>query len=238
LYFFGVVMLAWPLSTLLPRVAAQPRGAELGWRRLLPLAIAPALLTPLILWPMPSDFLPIVIGDYIAMHFGLYGLLTLAGLWLLGERPIKAWQGVSKGAMLGALLAVALYETVAVTLATDRFVAAYVPGSDRLGTVLVLFSGTLLWFIADEWLTRGGRARGAYALTKLLFLVSLMLAVALNLNELFFLVIIIPAILALFIIYGLFSGWIYRQTKHPLVAAITGALAFASAIAVSFPIIG
>jgi hypothetical protein len=104
--------------------------------------------------------------------------------------------------------------------------------------VLVLFTGTLLWFTADEWLTRGGRARGAYALTKLLFLVSLMLAVALNLNELFFLVIIIPAILALFIIYGLFSGWIYRRTNCPLVAAVTSALAFASAIAVSFPVIG
>ncbi len=110
------------------------------------------------------------------------------------------------------------------------------PGADRIGTVLVLFAGTLLWFAADEWLTRGG-ARGAYALTKLLFLVSLMLAVALNLNELFFLVIIIPAILALFIIYGLFSGWIYRRTNHPLVAAVTSAFAFASAIAVSFPVV-
>jgi len=238
LFFIGVVLLAWPLSTLLPRVAQQPRGAGLGWRRLLPLAIAPALLTPMILWPIPSDFLPIVIGDYIALHFGLYGLLTLAGLWLLGERPASLWQGVSGGALLLAVIAVGIYETAAVTLPTDRFVAAYVPGSDRIGTVLVLFAGTLLWFTADEWLTRGGRARGAYALTKLLFLVSLMLAVVLNLNELFFLVIIIPAILALFIIYGLFSGWIYRRTNHPLVAAVTSALAFASAIAVSFPVVG
>lgn len=237
LFYLGVVLLAWPLSTLLPRVAQQPRGAGLGWRRLLPLAIAPALLTPLILSPIPSDFLPIVIGDYIALHFGLYGLLTFAGLWLLGERPANLWQGVSGGALLVAVLAVGLYETAAVTLPTDRFVAAYVPGSDRIGTVLVLFIGTLLWFTADEWLTRGGRARGAYALTKLLFILSLMLAVALNLNELFFLVIIIPAILALFIIYGLFSGWIYRRAHSPLVAAVTGALAFASAIAVSFPIV-
>jgi hypothetical protein len=104
--------------------------------------------------------------------------------------------------------------------------------------VLVLFVGTLLWFAADEWLTRGGGARGAYALTKVLFIVSLMLAVVLNLDELFFLVIIIPAILGLFVIYGLFSGWIYRRTRYPMVAAVTNALAFASAVAVSFPIVG
>ncbi len=238
LFYLGVLLLAWPLSTLLPRVAPQPRGAALGWSRLLPLALVPALLTPLMLRPIPSDFLPIVIGDYIALHFGLYGLLTLCGLWLVGERPARLWQGVSGGAMLLAVLAVGLYETALVTLPTDRFVSAYLPGSDRLATVLVLFAGTLLWFVADEWLTRGGRARGVYALTKVLFVVSLMLAVALNMNELFFLVIIIPAILALFIIYGLFSGWIYRRTNYPLVAAVTSALAFASAITVSFPMIG
>jgi len=236
LFFAGVVLLAWPLSELLPRLAPEPLGAGLRWHRLLPLAIAPALLTPLILWPLPSDFLPIVIGDYIALHFGLYGLLTLAGLWFAGQRPVAIWRGVSPGAFMLALLVVAAYETIAVMLPTNRFVAAYVPGADRIGTVLVLFIGTLFWFAADEWLTRGG-ARGAYALTKVLFVVSLMLAVALNLNELFFLVIIIPAILALFIIFGLFSGWIYRRTNHPLIAAVTSAATFASAIAVSFPVV-
>jgi len=237
LFFAGVVLLAWPLSSLLPRVATEPLGAGLRWRRLLPLAIGPALLTPLILWPLPSDFLPIVIGDYIALHFGLFGLLTMIGLLLVGQRPAALLRGVSPGAFVLAVLLVMTYETLLLALPTDRFLAAYVPGVDRIGTVLVLFVGTLLWFAADEWLTRGG-ARGAYALTKVLFVVSLMLAVVLNRNELFFLVIIIPAILALFVIYGLFSGWVYRRTQYPLVAALTNALAFASAIAVSFPIVG
>ncbi|MGB5833469.1 MAG: alpha/beta hydrolase, partial [Thiohalocapsa sp.] len=177
------------------------------------------------------------IGDYIALHFGLYGLLTLIGLWLVGQRPARLWRGTATGAFVLALIMVGLYETLTVALPTHSFVASYLPGTDRIGTVLVLFAGTLLWFGADEWLTRGGPTRGAYALTKLLFLLSLMLAVALNLNELFFLVIIIPAILALFILYGLFSGWIYRRTNHPLVAAVTNALAFSSTIAVSFPMV-
>jgi dienelactone hydrolase len=237
-FYLGVMLLAWPLARLLPVVTAQPVGANLRWRRLLPLAVAPALLTPLILWPLPSDFLPIVIGDYIALHFGLYGLLTLIGLWLVGERPASLWHRVAPGAFALAVLAVFVFETLAVTLPTDRFVASFLPATDRWPTALALLAGTLIWAIADEWLTRGAAApRGAYALTKSLFVLSLMLAVVLNLNELFFLVIIIPAILALFVIYGLFSGWIYRRTKHPAVAALTNALVFASAIAVSFPML-
>jgi ABC-type polysaccharide/polyol phosphate export permease len=138
-----------------------------------------------------------------------------------------------------AIAVVAVLETLALSLPTDLFVASYLPAPHRLPTVAALLAGTLIWFIADEWLTRGPAApRAAYALTKALFLVSLMLAVALNLNELFFLVIIIPAILVLFLVYGLFSGWIYRRTGQPLVAAVTNAFAFASAIAVSFPLVG
>jgi dienelactone hydrolase len=236
--YLGVVLLAWPLSGLLPRTADRPLGAGLGWRRLLPVALLPPALTPVLLAPLPNDFLPIVIGDYLALHFALYGLLTLVGLFWIGQRPAALWRGVSARAWLVALVAVGLYETLALALPTDRFVAAFVPGADRIGSVLVLLAGTLLWAAADEWLTRGGPARGAYWLTKALFVLSLLLAVALNLNELFFLVIIVPAVLALCIVYGLFSGWVYRRTAHPMIAAVTNAIAFTSAIAASFPIVG
>ena len=61
---------------------------------------------------------------------------------------------------------------------------------------------------------------------------------ALNLNQLFFLIIIVPAILVLFVLYGLFSRWSFRATGHPLPGAIANALAFASAIVVTFPVVG
>ena len=85
LLFFGLTLLGWPLAGLLPRVSVPRTGAGLKWRRLLPVAIAPAILTPLILWKMPTNFLPILLGDYITMHFALYGILTLAGLWLVSR---------------------------------------------------------------------------------------------------------------------------------------------------------
>lgn len=241
LYYLGVLLLAWPLALRLPRVSAERLGAgaaaDWGWRRFWPIAVLPAVLTPVLLWPVPTDFLAIAIGDYIALHFGLYGLLTLIGLWRAGTLPRLG--GSSLGALVAAIVMVAVFEILALSLPTDLFVASYLPAPHRLGTVAALFAGTLIWFVADEWLTRGpGAARFGYAFTKLLFLLSLMLAVVLNLGELFFLVIIIPAILMLFLVYGLFSGWIYRRTGQPLVAAVTNALAFAMAIAVSFPLLG
>ena len=63
-----------------------------------------------------------------------------------------------------------------------------------------------------------------------------MLAVAVNASQLFFLVIIIPVILLLFVVYGLFAEWAYRRTGHPLVGAVASAVSFAWLIAVSFPV--
>ncbi|MFB1490529.1 MULTISPECIES: alpha/beta hydrolase [unclassified Thiocapsa] len=238
LLFLGILALAWPLSHLLPRVADRPRGAGLSWRRLLPVAIAPAVLTPLILWRVPSDFLSIMLGDYLALHFAVYGVLTAISVWVM-RHEVPARQGpVSRSALAIAILAASVYATFAFAVPTDRFVTALLPGMERLHLVLAILAGTLVYCLADEWATRGpGAARGGYWLTKLLFLISLLAAVALNLNELFFLVIIVPAILVLFLIYGLLSGWVYRRTRHPAVAAVANAIAFACAVAVTFPLV-
>jgi hypothetical protein len=100
----------------------------------------------------------------------------------------------------------------------------------------VLLIGTLLFFLPDEWLTRGdGAARGSYAISKLAFLASLAIAVALDLERLFFLIIIVPVIGLFFIVYGLLSRWIYASTGHPLIAGVAAAIAFAWAIGVTFP---
>ena len=251
LYFLGALLLAWPLSRLLPQVSHRPLGAGLDWRRLLPAALLPALFTPLILRPFPSDFLSIAIADYIALHFTVYALLTGVMLLILrprssasrtsdqpGREPVNGQRPtISETAFIAALVAVIAYQTLTIAVPTDLYVAAFLPDPHRFGILAVMLFATGAWFIADEWLTRGpGAFVGGYALTKALFLVSLMLAVALNLEELFFLVIIIPAILILFVVFGLFSSWVYRRTGHPLIAALANAFAFALAITVSFPI--
>ncbi|MBJ7536033.1 alpha/beta fold hydrolase [Rhodomicrobium vannielii ATCC 17100] len=235
--FFGVTLLAWPLASLLPRVSPMPLGAGLPWRRFWPVAVAPALLTPLILWKMPTGFLPVVLGDYIAMHFACYGLVTLAALWIATRGEGMARPPVNVAFMVAAAL-VAAYSILAFGLPLDRYVLSFFPIAERLPLLFAVLGGTILFFLADEWLTRGhGAATGGYPATKALFLSSLALAVALNFGKLFFLILIIPIIFVFFVIYGLFSGWVNRRTNDPLVAGLANALAFAWAIAVTFPLV-
>ncbi len=240
LLLLGLLALAYPLTTLLPAVSSPPRGAGIGWRKLLPVAIMPALLTPLLLWKIPTDFLPILLGDYLAMHYAVYGLLTFACILMTTRRLLNL--SVSDGHQWRCLLSAAALATAygifAIGLPLDRYVISYLPTTGRLGVMLALLLATLPYFVADEWLTRSAHApHGAYAATKFFFLLSLVFAIGLNLERLFFLAIIVPAILIFYVVYGLFSRWIYRATGHPLVAAFANSAAFAWAIGVSFPMV-
>jgi pimeloyl-ACP methyl ester carboxylesterase len=237
LLFFGIIALALPLSGLLPQAASAPLGSGPPWRRLIPIAIAPAVLTPLVLWKLPTSFLPILLGDYLTLHFGIYGVLTAAGL-LVGQPPVKRTSAVrvSRPKLAIGLFTVVFYAIICIGIPIDWFLTSFVPTTARLPLIVVVFCGTLPYFLADEWLTRDNLTpRGSYAFTKLCFLVSLAIAIALNLSRLFFLIIIVPVILIFFIVYGLLSGWVYRRTNHPLVGALAIALAFAWSIAVTFP---
>ncbi|MBK1698746.1 alpha/beta hydrolase [Rhodovibrio salinarum] len=240
LLVLAVAALARPLSTLLPAVRAQPVGAGLGWRRVWPAVVIPAVMTPLVLWLLPTNFLSLLVGDYLAAHFGLYGVLTGLSLWYIGrgrdiaqQKPALPW-----GRLAVAIAGVAAYGVLAVGLPIDRFFISFWPIPERLPLIAALFLGTLPFFLADEWLTRGpGHARGAYPATKALFLVSLMAAAALDIEQLFFLFIIVPVMVLFFLVFGLFSRWSYKTTGHPAVAGIANALIFAWAIGVTFPMV-
>jgi dienelactone hydrolase len=272
----GVVLLARPLTTLLPRLAVPALGARRTWRGLrLPLLLPP-IATPLLLRVLPTHFLPVLVGDYLAMHFALYGLSTLlcmaataratgaaTGTGTANSSDIAASatssaSGTASGtafrtsaepagaaatptavngvALACTSLAVVAFGFLALVWPIDRYFTSFIPGPQRFVLILAMLVGTTIFFLGDEWLTRGG-ARGAYAASKLLFLISLALAVALDPYRLFFLVIIIPEILLFFFIYGLFSAWVYRRTGHPFVAGIASAVAFAWAIGVTFPLL-
>ncbi len=236
LLFGSLIALAWPLSTLLRPLAATRLGASLRWGTFLVIAIVPALLTPLILWKLPTDFLPLLLGDYLAVHFAVYGALSWALLRLLRQpwpaRPTR-W-----GPLLGTAAVVAVYNVVAIGGPIDNFITSFRPIPFRLPLIAAVFIGALPYFAADEWITRGaGAPRGAYALTKLCFLVSLVIAVVLNPERLFFLIIITPVMLIFFLVYGLFSRWTYRATHQPFAGALANAFTFAWAIAVTFPTI-
>lgn len=237
-WYLGVLLLAFVVVRWLPSVSDRPMGADLRGARFVFAAGLPAVVIPVVLAPVPTDFLPSILTDYLAVHLGAYGLLTATLLWALGAKVGDLGRVFRPRAFAVALAATLLFELVFVGLATDRFLSAFFPGPNRVAATVAAFFGAAVWFIADEWLTLGPNApRGAYVATKALFLGSLILAVVLNPGELFFLILIVPAILALFVVYGSLSAWISRRTGSPLVAALAHALAFALAISATFPVV-
>jgi hypothetical protein len=272
LLFLGIIGLAWPLSKLLPKAAEVPMGASLGWKQLLTASLVPMILTPLILWKAPTDFLIILLGDYLTLHFLVYGVLTGVILYVIKDRearhsrarpdhprpePAKTWMpGIGPGmtrieayseherpavkvkAIIIAAVAVIAYNILAFGIPLDTYVFSFLPIEPRIPLIAAIACGTVPYFITAEWMAHGAQGRnGAYALAKFCFLVSLALAVALNLYKLFFLIIIVPAILLLFVAFGLISNWSYRATNHPLPGALANAAVFAWAIAVTFPMV-
>jgi hypothetical protein len=197
------------------------------------------IATPLVLRVLPTHFLPVLVGDYLAAHFALYGLLTAACLlWVRRTGAARPAPTGAIGALAATTAAVIAYGFLALVWPINAFVTSFLPGPERALLVLAMLAGTLPWFLADEWLTRGpGAARGAYAASKLAFIVSLAVAVSLDFERLFFLVIILPVIIPFFLVYGLFSAWTYRSTGQPAVAGIANAVAFAWAIGVTFPLL-
>lgn len=247
LLFLGLVVLAWPLSNLLPVVCERPCGAGLGWSQIWPLVIVPPLLTPFLLYAVPLNLMPLLLTDYLSLHFAVMGLLTLCGLFYLrhqrkalgmASRGAPIARPVHTGALLLAMMSALFYGAFVIGLAIHIHATGYFPVGQRWLWLPVIFIGTALYFMVDEWVTRGqGAAPGAYLATKLMLLVSLGLAVALRLEELFFLIIILPAIAVFLIVYGLFSRWCYTATGHPLVGGLTVALALAWAMSVTFPLV-
>lgn len=225
----AVAALGWPLARSLP---AGPGPAPLGLRAFLTAALLPAALVPLMLAPVQTQVLPVLVADYLVLHFAVYAAISLLILGrsghLRGQFPLRIWPlagVVATGAivLIGGLL--------------DRYVASFLPTPERVVIILGLAFGAVPFLMADAVLTEGGRAglwrvlvaRGA-------FLLSLMGAVALNFDRLMFLLIILPVILLFFLIFGTMSGWIGRRTGLPAIAGAGFGLMLAWALGVTFPL--
>jgi hypothetical protein len=240
LLFVGLALLAKPLTGLLPVAAAAPAGAGLGWRRLWLPMLVPAIVTPLMLRFLPTHFLPVLVGDYLACHFAMYGALTAACLWWIGkdETAPRTAVGIATGKLAVATVGLVALYALGVVWPINAEFTNFMPGEARLPLIAAMLAGTLLYFLADEWLTRGeGAARGAYFASKAAFVVSLGIAVALDFERLFFLLIIVPVIVLYFVFFGLISSWVYDRTRHPFVAGLANAIALAWAIGVVFPLV-
>ncbi len=226
----GIVALGWPLARWLPRARMAP-PAPLGVGRFLLVALLPVVLVPLVLASFEIRVLPVLVADYLALHLGLYGLVTLAllALWgqLRGQFPARVlW--------IGAL--VALFGIVVLGGALDRYVASFLPHAGRAAVIAGLALGAVPFLLGDAILSAGGRAPLWRVLVlRMGFLASLGLAVALNFQALFFLLIILPVIVLFFLLFGTMSGWVGRRTGLPAAGGLGLGLVLAWALGVTFP---
>jgi pimeloyl-ACP methyl ester carboxylesterase len=230
--YLGLISGFWPLSRLLKPGVAEAGAGLCGWRFWLA-SVLPAIATPLILWKLPSGFLPILLGDYLTLHFAVYGALTLGLLAWFG----RGLRVTSRG--LGAALALAAYCILVIGLPLDRYVDSFTPILSQLWLMPAVLVGTLLYFTAESWLTSGaGRMPYGALIATFCLVLSLAIAVSLNLRRLFFLIIIIPVIVIFLAVFRSFAASVVRRTGAPLAGGLALALAFAWAIAITFPRVG
>jgi len=226
LMLFGIVLLARSLATALPM---GPDAAHVDVRRFWLMAAAPALATPLLLAPFDTRFLPVLVADYLALPLAVYGALTLA---------LAAWAGAfpaRRGWVWG--LCLAAYGLLVFGGAMDRYVASFVPVAGRLPIMAVILPGAILAMLADAVLLEAGRARLWRRWTaRVLFLASLGLAVVLDFERLFFLLIILPVILLFYLSFGLMGGWVGRRTGSVVAMGLGLGIILGWSLGVTFPL--
>jgi len=226
LTMMGLVLIAQPLSRAWPegrRVNAVPNGAFLA------LLLAPAILTPLMLRVVPTDFLPVLVADYLAVHLAVYGLLVLGGLAVEGDTPrLKGWR---------AGLAVAGFCILVVGAFLDRYVANFIVSGERWLIFAALLPGAVLAMVADATLIQAGQARpGRRFAARMGLICSLGIAVALDAERLFFLVLVMPVIVLFFLTFGLIGGWVGRRSGSAFAMGIGLGVTLAWALAATFPL--
>jgi len=225
LTLFGVVLLVLPLSRLLPAGAAPWHpGRRVFWA----LAVVPAFVTPALLSLFETRFLPVLVADYLALHLAVYGALVLAGAAWAGGLPAR------RGWIWG--LALAAFGVIVFGGIMDRYVGSFVPHPGRATVILAILPGAILAMLGDAVLLEATRAPlWRRMVARGMFLVSLGIAVALDFERLFFLIIILPVILLFYLGYGMMGRFVGQRTGSVLAMGIGLGVILGWALGVTFP---
>jgi pimeloyl-ACP methyl ester carboxylesterase len=221
----GIVMGFYPLVAFLPK---GPEAPALSTRRFLLATCLPAVAVPVIVTPFYSNFLPVLVADYLMIHLALFGLLQLT---LVG-----GWRHLGSGVSGVAVLALTLWGIVVFGLALDRYAASFWPSAARLPIIAALGVGTIPFMVADSLVTQGGRgALWRRGLARGMLFVSLGFAAALDPEQLTFVIIVLPVFVLFFVVQGLMGRWVARRAGA-VAAGLGLGLCLAWALGVSFPL--
>jgi len=188
----------------------------------------PAVAAPVVATQVRLDLLPVMVADTLAVMLALYGALQIAALRALGIR-FGSFD-------LRAMALLLVWGLLVFGVMLDRYAASFIPIPDRLPIIAALAVGTLPFMLADALLTQGGQARlWRRVAARVAVFVALGIAVALDPERLFFLVIIFPVLILFYVVHGLMGRWI-GQHGGVLAAGVGLGLILAWALGVSFPL--
>ncbi|SMX23811.1 Alpha/beta hydrolase family protein [Boseongicola aestuarii] len=218
----GLVVLFPAIARLLPR--REVFAASLTKAQLAASVLVPASVTPLVAGAIELEVLPVLVADYLALHLLIFGVLQIVLL--------RFW-GVGIGRFSWCTLVLLLAWCGVFAVALDRYAANFWPSSGRLWVISAILLGALPYMLADAVLTtRAPFWRRLFV--RLGFLVSLAIAVALDFEGLFFLIMIAPVLVLFYLVFGTVG----RQAAYragPLSSGIALGMVLAWALGVSFP---
>ncbi|MEM8654906.1 MAG: alpha/beta fold hydrolase [Pseudomonadota bacterium] len=221
---FAITLLARPLAHVVQRVPEA--DVALPARQFALVAGVPAVLAPLLTAPLDTRILPVLVADYLALHLAIYGACQLALLYGLGRR-------LPRPALLAGAVLV-LWALGAFGVALDRYGANFFPSAGRVPIIAALLIGALPFMLADARAAFGAPAWQRVVL-RIAVLVSLGIAVALDFEGLFFLIMIAPVIVLFFLTFGV-MGRAFAARAGPTTSGLALGLVLAWALGVSFPL--
>ena len=221
--FAGLVLIGLALARQLPNLAVTVQ--PLSRRQMAAVVMLPAVFTPLIGSLIQPSVLPVLIADDLALHLAIYGAIQLGMIWF--------WRVGQWHVSLSTILAVLVWSAV-FGFALDRYAADFTPIPSRLLIIAAMLLGTAPFMIADAQITThaGPLFRG---LARAGFFVSLGIAISLNVEELFFLIMVAPVLVLYFVIFGSVGRQVALRAG-PLSSGIALGVVLAWALGVSFPL--
>ena len=220
----GIVLTFRPIAARLP---TRPTPEPPANRRLLMAIGLPMLLTPAIGVVIFQPFLPVLVADYLLLHFILFAVMQLA---LLGRWPIRlgelSWP---------ALVLLLTWGLLFIGLALDRYAASFIPTGQRLLVIAALSLGTVPFMLADSLVSGAGNGRWWQRIApRAALFVSLAIAALLRTEELGFVLLVLPVMLLFFLVHGSLGRWLAQRTGSAA-SGIGLGLILAWALGVSFP---
>ncbi|MFP7672015.1 alpha/beta hydrolase [Marivita sp. S0852] len=223
----AITILAAPVARLIVPPTNLPCKPDLPMWKFAAVLGVPMILAPGIAGIFDINVLPVLVADYLAVHLGLYGLITLLMLHLVTRG--HGYGRFQTAAFLGLLV----WGIGVFGLALDRYGANFFPVAERLPIIAALAMGAVPFMMADALVAWKASVWRRIA-SRVAIIVSLGIAVALDFEGLFFLIMIAPVIVLFFLVHGA-MGRAFAKRAGPLTGGLALGLILAWALGVSFP---